>query len=466
MRFKATIFLSFLLILLGAYLIYVEIPGAEKKKEAEIQAKKIFSFSERSITGLTIKRPDGEIDLEHFPDHPSDRWRIIAPIMTVADERAASGLASQLEGLQSTRLVEAKPTELKEFGLSPPAYTVIVTLNQTDTEILEIGAESLTGADVYVRKGEGTSLYLVPAGIKKSLDKGLKEWRRKELFPFTPADVKVIRLASKQGSVEIVRDGEGWSVKKPFASPGDPSEISNVLGSLVNLRGDDFIDEKKEEKRKELGDPILTADLTVDQVDRKAAFYQTQAEPETVYAVTSSDAPIYKISRRSFQTVDQPPSAFRDKKVISLSNPQEVTEIEIARPGKKLVLVKKEEGWLLKDSKEPKVDAAKVSRFLSDLHGLRAEGFLDEKGPAPAAVSNPLVTIRLKGKEGKQIDELVFARLEGAQLQARSSYQPGPFLLKKDALDRIPEEKNLTAAPAPSAAPKTPSPAPQPKPAR
>lgn len=456
MRFKATIFLSFFLILLGAYLIYVEIPGAEKKQAAEIEAKKIFSFSEMSITGLTIKRAGDEIDLEHFPDHPSDRWRMIAPIMTVADERAASGLASQLVGLQSTRLVEAKPAELKEFGLDPPAYTIIITLNQTNTEILEIGAENLTGTDVYVRKGEGTSLYLVPAGIKKSLEKSLKEWRRKELFPFTPADVKAIRFASKQGAIEMVREGEGWAIKKPAAAPGDLSEISNVLGSLVNLRGDDFIDERKEEKRKELGEPILTALLTVDQVDRKAAFYQSPSEPESIYAVTAADAPIYKISRQSFQLIDQPPAAFRDKKVVSLSDPQQVTEIEIGRPGKKLLLIKREDGWLLKGSKEEKVDTAKVSRFLSDLHGLRAEGFIDRSAPAGAVVSNPLATIRLKGQAGKQIDELVFGEVEGNQLRARSSYQPDPFFLKKEALDRIPEEKNLTAAPLP----------PQPKPSR
>ena len=492
MRFKATIVLSFVLILLGAYLIYVEIPGEEKKKEAGISAKKIFSFSQSAITGLTIRRPDGEIELEHFPDHPEDRWRMTRPVSTVADERIASGFASQLERLESTRLVEAKPTELKEFGLDPPGYTVIVTLNQVDTEILEIGTENLTGSEVYVRKGEGTSLYLVPASIKKALDKELKEWRRREIFPFIPAEVNQIRMASKQGSAEVAREGEGWSMKKPAPAPGDPSEISNLLGSLVNLRGDDFIDEQKEEKQKVFGDPILKVTLTVNQVEREAAFYKSKTEPDAVYAVMASPhAPIYKISQQSFQTVDLPPSALRDKKVVSLTDPQQVEEIEITRPAKTLLLVKKEGSWLLGGAADKKVDAAKVSRFLSDLHGLRAERFLDsdlrgmvatsgkwlEAGTKTggrngdhkeaARASNPLATIRLKGKEGKQIDEVVFVRLEGNHLHGRSSHQPGAFLLPKEVLDRIPEEKNLTSASAPVESPKgAPSLPPQTEPVR
>jgi hypothetical protein len=459
-RFKATIFLSFVLILLGAYVIYVEIPGGEKKKEAEITAKKLYSFSQSEITALMIRQPDGEIELEHFPDHPDDRWRISRPVSTVADERAASSLASQLERLESTRLVEAKPTELKEFGLDPPAYTVIITLNQVDTEILEIGTENLTGSEVYVRKGEGTSLYLVPAGIKQPLGKGLKEWRRRELFPFTPADVKRIRMTSQRGLVEVAREGDGWAIQKPFPSPGDPSEISNLLGSLVNLRGDDFIDEEKEEKKKEFGAPFLTVNLTVNQVAREASFYKLKGDPDAVYAVAGPHAPIYKISSQSLQTIDLPPSALRDKKVVALTDPQQVEEIEINRTGKKILLVKKEGTWFLNDSSGPgdkKVEAEKVSRLLSDIHGLRAERFVEEKTPARASFPNPLATIRLKGKEGKQIDEVVFGRIEGNQLFARSSYQPGSFLLPKESLDRIPEEKNLTSAPPSSEGPNEPA---------
>lgn len=444
MRFKATIVLTFVLILLGAYLIYFEIPGAEKKRASEIAAKKLFAFSQSEITAITIQKPDGFIELEHFPDHPLNPWRLNRPVSMVANERNAGALASQLEQLQSTRLVEVKPAELKEFGLAPPAYTVIITLNQADTEILEIGTENLTGTDVYVRKGEGTSLYLVPAGIKKAVDKDLNEWRRRELFPFVAGDVKRIRLASKQGIVEIDREGEGWSIKKPLAAPGDPSEISNVLGSLVNLRGEDFIDDLKEEKVKELGAPILEVRLLVDQVEREASFYQAPGDPEAVYAVTTADAPIYKISHQSFQLVDQPPAAFRDRKVVSLIDPQQVESIEISRSGRNLILVKKEEGWFLKDSKETKVDLAKIARFLSDLHGLRVEAFLDGRGPAK--IATPRAAVRLKGKEGKLIDEVIFGEAEGDRLHARSSHQPGPFLLKKEALDRIPEEKNLTSS--------------------
>ena len=465
-RFKGTIVLTILLVLLGLYLFYIEIPGAKKKEEAESKAKRLFSFSESAVTGLTIQSPEGVIELEHSAD-PDQPWKISRPVATAANDAAASGLASQLERLESTRVVEESPADLKAYGLDPPAYSIIIHLNQTDVEPLQIGGENPAGTEVYVRKGEAGPVYLTAGSVKQFLKKDLKEWRRRELFRFETADVKRIRIEGPRRELELVREGEGWLIKKPLlgaaegAGPlrGDPSAISNLLGSALNLRGDDFIDAQKEEKKKELGPPVLKLNLEVGAVEREASFYKLKQDgtldvrnPDAVYAVTTPSAPIYKISAQSFQSIDQPVNALRDKKALSLNDVESVEEIVIKRPERTVVLRKKEGAWTIGSPSPQKMDdPGKVSLLLFDLRDLQVEEFPDPSKAARTGLGNPSVSIQLKGKEGTLLEEIAFGRAEGDRVYARTLRQSTPFFLKKEDADRVTNENDFIAStPAPS----------------
>jgi len=443
-RFKSTIVLSLVLILLGGYLYYIEIPGEKKKQEAEVKQKRLYNFTSSAITNLTIERSKGQpIELLHDPTHPEDPWQIVQPVETVANDAAVSALASQIERLESSRMVEEKSENLKEFGLDPPAYSVIITLNRTDTEILEVGGENLTGNEVYVRKGQGTPVYLVPAAIKKALNKDLTGWRRQELFQFSSTDVKQIQIESPRQQIEIVREGEGWKIKKPIQAKGDPTEISNLLGSLSGLRGEDFIDTKKEDWKKGFGSPVLKLNLRVGGVDREALFYKVPADPGSVYAVTTPMAPIYKLSEQAFKILEEPAASYRDKRLVDLTDPaQQVEQVVIKKPGETLLLEKSAGEWSMKKGESAKkVDASLVNALLFELNELRVDRF-PETAPIPAKVGlsdgseNGTWSVQLRGKEGKPLGEVLFGRAEGNQVYARSSNQPAPVLLKKEEADR------------------------------
>ncbi len=448
MRFKATIVLSLALILLGGYLYYVEIPAEKRKQEAEVQQKRLYSFSQAAVTNVTIQKPNGElIEFLHEPADPENPWRIIHPVEALANDAAASMLSSQLERLESNRMIEEKSENLKEFGLDPPAYSVIITLDRVNTEILEVGSESLTGSEVYVRKGEGTPIYLVPASIKKSLNKDLTGWRRQELFHFASIDVKQIRMESPRQQIEIAREGDGWQIKwpsersgrqKPIEAKGDPSEISNLLGSLSSLRGEDFIDEKKEDWKRGFGDPILKLNILIGGLEREALFYKVPADPEVVYAVTTPMAPIFKLSEQAFKILEEPASSYRDKRVVDLTDPSQVEQVAIKRGGESMLLEKKEGEWWIKGGAPKKVgDTAMVNGLLFELNELRVDQFPESPAaPAKAGLSDPAWSVQLKGKEGKLLSEVSFGRIEGNQVYTRSTNQPTPILVKKEEVDR------------------------------
>ncbi|MFY9268252.1 MAG: DUF4340 domain-containing protein [Candidatus Manganitrophaceae bacterium] len=476
MRFKATVVLSFVLILLGVYLYSVELPGEKKKKEAELQEKRLYSFSQSTITHLAIQQAKGEaIEFSYEPTHPDHPWRITRPVETLGNDAALSALLSQLGSLEASRMVEEKPEEkseaLKEFGLDPPAYLVTMTINQVDTEILEIGSESLTGSEVYVRKGMGTPIYLAPASIKKALQKDLTGWRQQTLFTFAPADVKRIRIESPRRQMELSREGNGWEIKQPIAAKGDPNEISNLMGSLSSLRGEDFIDDRKEERKQRFGPHALKVSLLVGSVEWEALFYEAPKEPQTLYAMTTPLAPIYKINREAIRFLEEPVSTYRDKRLIDLTDPSQVEQITVEGKGGKMalamVLEKKEGVWSIQaqgEGESPKKPASmeKVNAFLFDLTDLRVDRFPEgpppalarvglSEGPENGATTGPEWSVRLKGKEGKVIGELSFGRTEGGLIYAKSSNQPTPVLLKKEEVERIKgsAEKTLTADPPP-----------------
>lgn len=177
-------------------------------------------------------------------------------------------------------MIEEKAEDLKEFGLDPPIYTVIVTLNRVDTEILEVGSENLTGSEVYVRKGAGTPVYLAPASIKQALNKELKDWRRQELFRFASTDVKRVQIESPHQQIEITREEEGWQIRwpsersghqKPIQAKGTPMK-SRICSAVFRAFGDDFIDTRKADWLKGLGEPILKLTLLVGALEHPAVF--------------------------------------------------------------------------------------------------------------------------------------------------------------------------------------------------
>lgn len=463
MRFKATILLSLVLIALGGYLYFVEIPGEKKKQEAEIEEKRLYGFSQTAVTHLSIQTRDGmSIDFLHEPADPDNPWRITHPVEAIANEAAASSLVSQVERLQASRMIEEKAEDLKEFGLDPPIYTVIVTLNRVDTEILEVGSENLTGSEVYVRKGAGTPVYLAPVSIKQAVNKDLKGWRRQELFRFASADVKRVQIESPRREIEINREGDGWRIMKPIQAKGDPNEISNLLGSLSSLRGDDFIDTRKADWLKGLGEPILKLTLLVGALEHPAVFYKAPFEPDAVYAVTTPAAPIYKLSEREFKILEEPPSSYRDRRVVDRVDPVLIEQISIEKGRESVLLERKEGEWWMKKGETPKkVDSTGINGLLFELNELRVDRFPEPAPPpAKAGLSNPDWSVQLKGKEGKLLGQISFGRIEGDLAYLQSSNQPDPVLLKKEEVDRAqkardeikPSEVPVTP-PAPPASP-------------
>jgi hypothetical protein len=169
------------LFLLGLYLLFVELPAGDRSDDGAPTSERLFSFLEAAVTGITIQKSDGSrIVLSHTPEHPDTPWRIMEPVEAVADSARAGALLSHLVSLVGSRKVEEQPTDVAPYGLSPPAYTILIAINQVDTEVLDIGAFNLDRTERYAREGVGSPVWLIPSAINPFLDGDVKSWTAAE----------------------------------------------------------------------------------------------------------------------------------------------------------------------------------------------------------------------------------------------------------------------------------------------
>lgn len=461
MRFKGTIFLTFFLILLGFYLYMVELPGEKEKKEMIFKEGKLYQFEMHEISRLTLKSPSGEVEFEYFPEHPKTPWRIFHPVETIANQDAANAIATRLMNLRFNRLVEAKPGELKDFGLDPALYRVLITLNQSNTEILEIGTENLTGSDVYARLGEGTSLYLIASSIKQLLDKDLMAWRQREIFPFAPEDILEMRISSKRGDLKLTKEDGNWLMESkpstteggiPLKTRGDRGEIANLLGSIVNFRGDDFIDFKKNQWKNNFGEPLMKLTLKVSKLEIEGFFYQDGINADKVYVVTKDFDPIFQITDADLKSIDQSFEAYRSRQLVSLEYPDQIEMVEIDRGETAYILSKKGGQWWLDKKKGPpvKVHSEKeISRLLTDLYHMQLQSFRDDLSVdvVETGLKHPNLSISLSDKDGQALGRIHFGKQTGESVFGKSTGQPQPFLVHSSLLKQIPDATVFLNAP-------------------
>src|SRR5215471_18130880 len=108
-------------------------PSEEAAKASPNTAPKILTLKQDDISGLDIKKEGSEVRLEK---DAAGQWQIAGSKTLPADQQAVSSLLSAISSLESVRLVDERPADLNQYGLTKPRSELAVTENAKSQKLL------------------------------------------------------------------------------------------------------------------------------------------------------------------------------------------------------------------------------------------------------------------------------------------------------------------------------------------
>lgn len=250
--------------------------------------------------------------------------------------------------------------------------------------------------------------------------------RQERIFPdLDPEAVTAIRLErADTPAVRAVRDGDGWRLVAPHASPADGPSLDAMTRRLARMKRAGRIEDPAPPKVYGLDAKALVvgfetgAGTHVIRIGRETPVggnvYVALGAPEDELApqmIASADAAVF----------DRSADALRDRRILAFS-PDQVARVHIvAQPppgatGGLDVLLAREDGrFAIREPAPLAADQAAVERLLSDLSLLRADSFVDDPDPALRdALDSPGYEVVLQDAGAKPVARLALARESAA----------------------------------------------------
>lgn len=435
---------------LAAYLYFVEFPTEREQVRTDIQAKRILAFEERDITGLTVRSAAGGPEIVLVPDDKR-KWKITAPIPTDADTREVNALLRTLLLGTVTRVVEEQAVPLAPFGLEQPSVTLTIIAGDR-RESLALGDIGPISSTLYAMRASDKHVLLTDLPPKILVAKTLASLRKKEVLPVVPDQVERLRLSNPKTEVLLERsegkDKKVWRIRFPIEARADQPAVRNLLIRLEDLKALAFVDAGPERDKlaARLGQPLVKITVTIGGADQVLKLHQPGPSSGEAYAVTTPEAPLYKINPGTIQDFTKDLFALQDKRLLGMELDQ-VAMLSVKTRGGRFVLINQGGEWVLEDQPARKLDQQVADLFVARVVDLPAEmRVVKDPGPlAPYGLSTPSAEFAATAKDGTTKSRLVLGNKTSGLMYAMGSGLPGIYQSRADLLNQIPDKDSLFA---------------------
>lgn len=445
-RYLVTIVMAALLAGLAGYVYWVELPTERTKTETEATEKRLLPFTERDITGVTIHSDSGDVVLAS----KDNTWQITVPRQMEADTRVVQSMLRSLVLGKITRVVEEQATALGPFGLEKPSMTLTLTAG-SQQETVSIGDSGPISSTLYAMRASDKKVLLTDLSTKDFLNKTLLSFRKKEILPVDSNQAERVRLTYPKTEIVLYRmddkdNKKKWSIRYPIEAPADQPEVRTLLMKLDDLKALAFIDPgpERDEQLKKLSKPDIRIMLYAGGVDHTVKLYQPDPSSGEAFAVTTPDAPIYRINPMMLKDLTKELFTLQDKRLLGMDG-DDVAMLEVKTREDHYTLIRQNNTWVLEDAPQTTLDQEKVVLFVSRVVDLPAEiRIVKQAGPlAPYGLTSPTAEFTATGKDGKANGRLVLGTRTGGLVYAMGRGLPGVFQARSDLLTQIPLKHDL-----------------------
>lgn len=434
---------------LGAFVWFYQVRGAEQRKQAEEQAKRLFpELTAEDLRAIELRTSDGtDVRLE-FGERG---WRIVRPIDFPADEAALSGITSNLADLASEGSV-SDPQAPEVYGLGADAAEVRFSAKGVD-HVVRFGKKTPVDYNTYATADGGAAVYVVASYRANAFQRSLDDLRERRVLRFDRDAVDHVELAWPGGGATLEKREGAWRVVAPLDAPADARTVDDLLADLSFLRADAFLEPPDPKLEAAFAAPafraVLRAPGEADGPPREWTFAVGPAV-EGGRAARGSEPTLYRIAAERLEDFPRRLAAYRQRTLAEFaSSDARGLELVFQPAGQAPVTLRVERtdtGWT---SQPEAIAPGKAARLVTELSRLRAEDIAaDEMGEAELAklgLGPPRVILRAFSEPpkpeggGTPLGEVWLGELDAKRgIFARRPDAPTVFLLAATLAEHVP----------------------------
>ena len=110
--YRLTIILAIILLGIGGYVYYVDVPASEQAIHVKKEDEKLIPFDDRVITKISLKTSKEHLT---FNRDERGRWLITTPLTAPADSREVRKILRALTLAKIERVIQEEATELAQI---------------------------------------------------------------------------------------------------------------------------------------------------------------------------------------------------------------------------------------------------------------------------------------------------------------------------------------------------------------
>jgi len=399
--------------------------AAEAAKPPSDAPPKILALTDSDINKIELKKNAAEpIVLDRSA---AGKWQITAPKAYRADQDAVAGLVGAVSTLTSDKLIEDKATDLKSFGLQPPATEIDISTKNGKNKTLLVGDDAPANGGTYAALAGDPRVFTIASYTKTNLDKSLNDLRDKRLLTFDQDKLSQVELIAKKQDIEFGRDKDQWQIVKPKPYRADGLQVDELLRKAKDAKMDLTVtdaDAKKAAASFASGTPVATVKVTDPSGTQTL---EVRKVKDDYYAKSSAVDGVHKVTADLGNGLDKGVDDFRTKKLFDFgfSDPN---KIELHDNGKTYAFQKTGEDWFA-DGK--KMDSVSVQSLIDKLRDLAASKFIDN-----GSFGTPTLDVTVTSNDGKRVEKVLISK-QGNDIIAKRENEPALYGLDSKTVDDL-----------------------------
>ena len=439
MKFKGALGMTIALAAIGSYYYLIDIPSANKEKEAKEQSERIVLFEKNQVTNISLLFNDSKISLKK----EEDSWNVTEPVKAKSDANEVDSLLNTIKDAKYSRIIEEAPKKLTPFGLKKPKLTLTLGLKEKGDTSIHIGNDSPIGSGLYIKLSNKPAV-LLSSISRKDLNKSVYELRDKRILNFSTDLISKVTINRGGTKISFKKKEDNWLIKSgELNSKAEKSEVANLLSSIDLGKIKSFVEEYPEDLTKfGLGKPSIKITLREKENANSYILLIGTKKEEFYYAKTETSKNVFSIETSLVNKFTKDPLSFLNKKVFDFSK-KDITKFEIKTQNNIITAVNKSEtdvGWKLKNPIQTETDTATISSLLFDLSDAQVQEYIIGKAKSlePYGLNPPQksFSIILKNKNKQTLLIGKEALVPGTFFAVRSG-ESSIFTINKDSLDKI-----------------------------